>query len=222
MLWGGAREARRLLERGPRRREDAADRHVGEEAEHDEGQQRAQVAGAGAGEVAAGAAAREHHAEAEHQAAQDVARPVQSWPREVHGLVEVDDAGRMQQLGADERGGAGQHPGAEAAPVPEVVDVAERAHGAEIGGKHHGAEQHADGEAAQRQEQRAVLADDVAKRVHVGVVRGPGPISPAPACIDDYAQACLQPVSPAAAPAIARLAGPRFCMCIAPHGHHDS
>ena len=66
---------------------------------------------------------------------------------------------RLQQLGADERRGAGQHPGAEAAPIAEVVNVAERAHGAEVGGKHHGAEQEAEGQTAQRQDQRAVLGD---------------------------------------------------------------
>ena len=117
-------DARRLLERGPRRRKNAPDRHVGKEAEHDEGEQRAQVAAAGAGEVAAGAAAGEHHAEAEHQAAQDMPRPVEAGAGEVHGLVERDHAARLQQLGADERRGAGQDPGAEAAPVAEVVDVA--------------------------------------------------------------------------------------------------
>ena len=55
--------------------EQAADRHVGEEAEHDEGQQRAQVAAAGAREVAAGAAAREHHAEAEASGRRGYGRP---------------------------------------------------------------------------------------------------------------------------------------------------
>ena len=105
------------------RREDAADRHVGKEAEHDEREQRAQIAAAGAGEIAAGAAAGEHHAEAEHQAAQDVARPVEAGAGEVHGLVEGDDAARLQQLGAHERGRRRQDPGAEAPPVAEVVDV---------------------------------------------------------------------------------------------------
>ena len=81
----------------------------------------------------------------------------------------------MQQLGADERGGAGQDPGAEAAPVAEVVDVGERPHGAEVGGKDHGAEHEADGEAAERQDQRAVVGDSVAKRVHAISSQSPVP-----------------------------------------------
>ena len=62
-----------LLERGPQRSEHTTERRVGEQAEHHEGEQRTQIPAAGAREVATGAAAREDHAEAEHQATQDVA-----------------------------------------------------------------------------------------------------------------------------------------------------
>ena len=157
-------EGRRLLECRPRRREDAPERHVGEQAEDDEREQRAQIAAAGAGQVSAGAAAGEHHAEAEHQAAQDVARPVEPGTGEIHRLVQRHDAARLQQLGPDEGGRGGQDPGAEAAPVAKVVNIAERAHGAEIAGEHHGAEQAADRQPSQRQPDAAVLANPIAQR----------------------------------------------------------
>ena len=64
----------------------------------------------------------------------------------------------------DEGGRGGQDPGAEAAPVAEVVNVAERAHGAEIGGEHHGAEQAADRQPSQRQPDAAVLGNPIAQR----------------------------------------------------------
>ena len=157
-------DAGRLLECGPRRRKDSPERHVGKEAEHDEGEQRAQVAAAGAREVAAGTAAGEHHAEAEHQPAQDMPRPVETGAGEVHGLVERDHAACLQQLGANERRGAGQDPGAESPPVAEVVHIRQRAHGAEVGGEHHGAEQAADHQPTQRQIDGPMLCNGLAQR----------------------------------------------------------
>src|SRR5262249_50930706 len=57
-------------------------------------------------------------------------------------------------------------PCAEAAEVTKVVDVGQRAHGAEVGREHDGAEEKADCEAAQGQTERPVLGNSVSKRVH--------------------------------------------------------
>ena len=114
------------------RTQQPADRHVGEQPHDNQGQQRAQIAGADTGEIAAGAAAGEDHAVAEHQAAQDMAEPIQV-RAQVHRFRQRDDAYRIEQLRADDGGRAGQHPSSEAAIVAERHDVGDRAHRAEIG-----------------------------------------------------------------------------------------
>src|SRR6516225_5214735 len=93
-------DARRPLERGPRGRKDAPKRHVGKEAKHEEANERAHIAAASASEIAAGAAACEHHAKAQHQSAKAMAGPIDAGSGEVHRLVEADPAPRLQQLRA--------------------------------------------------------------------------------------------------------------------------
>ena len=129
------------------RSEDAADRHVGDEPHHDERQQRAQVARSDAREIAAGTAAGEYHAVAEHQTTEDVAEPIQVGT-EIHRLGQCDDAGCVERLGADDGGGAGQQPGPEAAIIAERHDVGDRAHRTEIGPEHDVAEYDSDEQAA--------------------------------------------------------------------------
>ena len=118
------RQARCLLESGPGRREYAADRHVGEEAEHDEGEERAQIAGAGPGEVAAGAAAGEHHAEAEDQAADDVADPVETRAGEVHGFVQRHDAAACSSWAPPAPWRRGRHAAATALVGAQLLQAA--------------------------------------------------------------------------------------------------
>ncbi len=152
---GSARETERrgAVQRSADRRDQPGDRHVRGQAQHHQRQQCPQIAAAGAREIAARAAAGEHHADAEHEAAGDVPEPAER-RRQIHRLVESDDAGTLQKLRTDQCRGCGQHPGPEAAVVAEVVDVGQGAHGAVVGAVDDGAEHEADQQAAERQGER--------------------------------------------------------------------
>jgi hypothetical protein len=156
-------EARGLLECGARRPEHAPDRHVGEDADEEERHQRAQVAAAGAHEVAARAAAGEHHAEAEHESAEDIARPVEP-RREIHRFRELHDVGERQRLRPGDRDRGGKHPRPESPPVAERDDVGDRAHRAEVRAIGDRPEGEADEQAAERERKARVLADELANR----------------------------------------------------------
>ena len=163
------RHAGRLFQRRPERSQDAAHGHVGEDPEHQQHHQRAQIAAADARQVAAGAAAREHHAEAEHQPAGDVPSPIERG-RQIHRCGEIDRPDPMQNLRAQQCGRGCQQPGPEAPPVAQRHDVGDRAHGAEVGGEDDGPEGHADDEAADRQPNRSVRRDYVAQRAHASTL----------------------------------------------------
>ena len=157
--------ARRALQRHTGRRQHAGDGHEGDETEHHQRQKGAQIAAAGAGQVAARAAAGQHHADAEDQPPGDMAQPVER-RCEVHRAPEVDDAGGIEQRGPDQGRGRGEHPGPEAPVVAEVVDIGERAHGAVVGAVDNEPEQEADGEATQGQHDRGILANGFAESSH--------------------------------------------------------
>jgi hypothetical protein len=145
----------------------AADRHVGEQAEHDQRHERAQIAAAGARQVAARTTASEHHAEAEDHSAGDVADPAQR-RRHVHRLFQRDHAARLQQLCADQCGGRGQAPRrGKRRQSPKIQDVAQRAHGAVVGAEHDGAEQEAQCQPADGQGQGAVPGQKLTQGIHI-------------------------------------------------------
>ena len=140
----------------------------------------------------------------------------------VHGLAEIDDATCMQELGAHQCGCRRQHPGPEAPLVAEVVDIGERAHGAEVGGEHDRAEEEPDDEAAEGKVERGVLRDRVANCVYHERLWG-RPIRARPARIDDALRLGMQPCG-AKRPRgglgpLAPLAGCAICVSNARHGH---
>ena len=119
---GRQRDAGRLVEPRPDRPEDTANRHVGKNPEYDQRQQGAQIAAADAREVAARAAAGEDHPVAEHQAARDVAEPIEAGA-EVHGFREVDDAEAVKDLRAGQSRDRRENPRPEPPEVAEIHDV---------------------------------------------------------------------------------------------------
>ena len=161
----GSADGAGALDGGTGGREDAADRHVGEQPEHDQREQRAQIPAAGARQVAARAAAGKHHAEAEHQPADDMPDPAERRCH-VHRFVEGDDAGPLQELRADQRGGRRQDPRAKPPPVAEVQNVGERSHRAVVGAEHDGPEQEAQHQPADAQSERAVAGQKFAQGIH--------------------------------------------------------
>ena len=102
------------------------------DAEHEQHDQGLEVSAAEADEVALPAARAERHADAERDAADDVAEPAEIGG-EVHRTREVDEAGGMERLGAENREADRKEPSAEAAERAHVQHVAHRAHRAEAG-----------------------------------------------------------------------------------------
>ena len=119
--------------------------------------------------------------------------PVEAAAGEVHGLAEIDDAACMQQLGAHQCGCRRQHPGPEAPLVAEVVDIGERAHGAEVGGEHDRAEEEPDDEAAEGQVRAERCCVIASRSASVMGVSGGRPIRARPARIDDALRLGMQP-----------------------------
>ena len=115
---------------GAPRCERAFQRHVRGDREKRDDDERLQVAGADADQRLAAAARGDRHAEAEHEAADQVREPGHLRAG-VDRLREVDVARRLQRGRAGDRDGDGEQPHAHAPPVAEVHHVGDRAHRAE-------------------------------------------------------------------------------------------
>jgi hypothetical protein len=130
-----------------RRREHAAQRHLGHERRDDQRHHRLQVAGTGAHEVALRAARREHHAVAEHHAADQVRQPDEALaPRQRTRRIDAAGVDEDHRAGRGHRGREQPHhqpPGA-----AEAEPVRQRAHRAEARGLRRRAECEADREPA--------------------------------------------------------------------------
>ena len=135
----------------PHDAEQSAQRHVGGDPEHDEHHQRLQVAGAGAQQRLRAAARREHHAEAEHQAADDVRQPQELRPG-VDRFRRVDQPGPRERLRAEHRDADRREPHPHPRPVAHVHDVRHRAHRAEVAAVHRDADDERDRERRPRDE----------------------------------------------------------------------
>ena len=110
----------------------AAQRRVRGDAEHQQHHQGLEAAAAEAHQVALPAARREGHADAEGEAPDDVAEPAEV-RGEVDRVREIDEAGGVQRLGAEDGEAGGEAPRAEASERAHVQHVAHRPHGAEVG-----------------------------------------------------------------------------------------
>ena len=136
----------------PHRSDQPRNRHIGDDAQHDQRKQGAQVSASGTREVAAWASAGEHHADAEDETAGNVPEPIEG-RCEVHRPFQGHDSGTMQQLCSQQCRCRGQNPRPETAVVVEIVDVAERTHGAIVGSVYDRAEREADQQSAEGQDQ---------------------------------------------------------------------
>jgi len=151
----GRDQGRKILARGKRRphrierrhaeyAEDAFERHVRGERQHDRDDERLEIAGADPDQRSRSAARAQRHADPEEQAAQDVGEPDEPG-RGVDRLGEIDEAGELQGACARGRHGDGEQPHAHAVPVAHVDHVRNRAHGAEVRLVAHGAEDECEG-----------------------------------------------------------------------------
>ena len=110
----------------------AAHRCVRGDAEHEQHHQGLEASTAEAHEVALPAAGREGHADAEGDAPDDVAEPAEA-RGEIYRAREIDEAGGVECLRAEDREAHREEPGAEAPARAHVQHVAHRAHRTEIG-----------------------------------------------------------------------------------------
>ena len=110
----------------------APQRDVGDEAEHDDDDQALEAAGAGAHQRLRPAAAGEHHAQAEEQAAENVGERREAL-RRVEARGRIDHAERGQQRRSRHRHRDRQRPLPHPRPVAVADDVGDAAHRAETG-----------------------------------------------------------------------------------------
>ena len=118
-------------------------------------------------ERAAAAAARQRHAEAEHQSADDAAEPAEAGG-EIDRLAQIDQAGGMQGLAAGDRHGHGEQPRPHPVVILEEQDVGQRAHRAEIRALRDRAERDAGGEGPEGDK---LMDGEVGHRANVALAR---------------------------------------------------
>ena len=128
-----ARSAIACSTRDPRRRDQALQRHLRGDAEHDHHDERAQIAAAEQHQRARAAAVRQHHAVAEQQSAEEHQRRRER-RLQIDRLAEIDDAARRQQLRRGDRDAERQRIGPDQAAVaigPPAAQAAEQAEAAQ-------------------------------------------------------------------------------------------
>jgi hypothetical protein len=121
----------RLDEQDAAEARQAPQRHVGEKADHEEIDQRAQVPAAEANQGAVAAGADQGHAETEAQPAQNGAQPAEIG-NQVDRLLDIDEPGQVHALGRERRGRDCQGPGAEALMVGPDEGIGDGAQSAKV------------------------------------------------------------------------------------------
>ena len=128
----GAR-LRRLQHRDARRRDQALQRHLRDDAEHDHHDERTQIAAPEQHQRARAAAVRQHHAVAEQQAAEEHQRRGKR-RLQIDRLADIDDAAAAEQLRGRDRDAERQRIGPDQAAVaigPPAAQAAEQAEAAQ-------------------------------------------------------------------------------------------